>query len=133
MDPTLRQDILDGLARWNQNNKQTTQENRSDAAKEQDLLGWDLTLEGAISKKWRVQQAAHWKTYKSRKSSKRWMTEFLKRLMNTAWDMWQHRNRELHEEPDNRATSAQQQSNKTVSTGTGSVYNWGNSHETLTT
>jgi len=27
MDPTLRQDILDGLARWNQNNKQNTREN----------------------------------------------------------------------------------------------------------
>jgi len=71
-------------------------------------------LEGAISKKWRAQQAAHWKTYKSRKSSKHWTTEFLKRLMNTAWDMWQHRNRELHEEPDNRALILEQVLNNKV-------------------
>jgi len=112
-DPILRQDILDGLTRWNQNNKQT-KDNRSEAANEQDLLSWDLALEGAISKKWRVQQANHWKTYRSWKSSKRWTTELIKRLMNTVWDMWQHRNRALHDEPDNRALLLEQAINNKV-------------------
>jgi len=113
-DPILRQDNLDGLTRWNKNDTQITQDYRSKAAKEQDLLGWDLALEGVISKKWRFQQHTHWKTYRSRKSSKWWMTELLKRLMNTAWDMWQHRNRALHDKPDNRALILEQEINNKV-------------------
>ena len=28
--------------------------------------------------------------------------ELLKKLMEIAWDMWQHQNKALHEEPENR-------------------------------
>jgi len=101
-DPILCNDIFEGLTRWNQNGAPNTRENKSEAARKQDTLGWDLALEGAISKKWRIQQAVHWKTYKSQKSSKRWTIELLKRLMNTAWDMWHNQNQVLHEEPDNQ-------------------------------
>jgi len=34
--------------------------------------------------------------------------------MNTAWDMWQHRNQALHEEPDNRALILEQALNNKV-------------------
>jgi len=113
-DPTLRNNIIKGLTRWNQNKDQNTREDRSKAAQEQDILGWDLVLEGAISKKWRIQQEAHWKMYKSWKSSKQWTTELLKWLMNTAWDMWQHRNQALHKEPDNHALILKQEINNKV-------------------
>jgi len=61
--------------------------NQSEAVKEQDVVGCDLALEGCISKKWRQQQEHYWKAYKSRKSSRRWMTELLKKLMGIVWDM----------------------------------------------
>jgi len=59
-------------------------------------------LEGCISNKWWEQQQQHWKAYKSRKSSKQWTTELLKKLMGIAWDMWQHHNKVLHEALDNQ-------------------------------
>jgi len=65
MDPRLHSDIIEGLMRWNQNEAPTTRADKSEVARDQDTLGWDLVLEGAISKKWRTQQEAHWKTYKS--------------------------------------------------------------------
>jgi len=78
-DPTLCHDIIKGLTRWNQNKAPKTREDKLEAAQEQDILGWDLVLEGAISKKWRLQQEVHWKMYKkSWKSSKCWMIKLLK-------------------------------------------------------
>jgi len=59
-------------------------------------------LEGVISQKWQEEQTRYWKTHKSCKSSKQWMTELLKQLIMTAWDMWQHRNQALHEDTNNR-------------------------------
>jgi len=90
------------LTRWNQNTAHATY-TKSKAAQEQDTLGWDLSLEGAVSKQWSFQQEAHWKMYKSRKSSKQWTTKLLKKLMNIVWDMWQQRNQALHNKPENRA------------------------------
>jgi len=69
-DLALHKDIIKGLTRWNQNKELRTMEAKSKAAQEQDILRWDLLLEGAISKQWRIQQDAHWKMYKSQKSSK---------------------------------------------------------------
>jgi len=67
------------------------------ATQEQANLGWHLALEGIISKKWQEEQVAVWKAFKSRKSSKRWTTALIQHLVDTAWDMWHHRNKALHE------------------------------------
>jgi len=63
----------------------------------QDTIGWGAVLEGCISRSWREEQDQFWKAIKSRKSSWRWTTALLTRLMLTAWDMWQHCNKALHE------------------------------------
>jgi len=77
---------------------------QSEAAREQDAVGWDLALEGSVSSQWRHQQVHYWKAYKLRKLSKRcWTMELLEKLIGIAWDMWQHQNKALHEELDNRA------------------------------
>jgi len=71
---------------------------------------------GGNIKKWRIQQEAHWKTYKSQKSSKCWTIELLKQLMNTVWDMWHNWNQALHEEPNNRALILEHEINNKVTT-----------------
>jgi len=68
--------------------------------KEQELQGWDLALEGCISRNWRTQQDMYWKTYKTWKSSGWWTTELLQKLLGIAWDMWQHC-KVLHEDASN--------------------------------
>jgi len=50
MDPGNCQEIINGLNKWHNNDNTTTMEPKSAAAMEQDLLGWDLALEGCISK-----------------------------------------------------------------------------------
>jgi len=113
-DPQLQRDLIIGLTKWDQVAAQEGMETKSLAAQEQDALGWDLLLEGRASKQWRLQQEKHWKMYKSRKSSKWWTTELFKKLMEISWDMWQHRNKALHEEPQNRALILEQDINNQV-------------------
>jgi len=102
-EPGIRQEIIDGLRQWNAAMTTQTTTDQSEAAHEQEAVGWDLALEGCVLCQWRQQQECYWKEYKSGKSSKRWTMELIKKLMGIAWDMWQHQNKALHEEPDNRA------------------------------
>jgi len=74
-----------------------------------------------VSKKWREQQERYWKAYKSHKSSKQWMMELLKKLMGIAWNMWQHRNKALHKEPDNCTLIVEAEVNEQVT----QLYNLG--------
>jgi len=100
--PIIHNEILDGLKWWQTADMSPLSSMTSEAATEQELLGWDLALEGCISRKWRKQQDVYWKIYKTRKSSWQWTTESLKKLMGIAWDMWQHHNEVLHEDAGNR-------------------------------
>jgi len=68
----------------------------------QDQIGWGVVLEGCMVRRWREEQDIYWKAFKSRKSSRKWTTALLTRLMMTAWDMWQHRNKALHETEKNK-------------------------------
>jgi len=49
-EPRNCQEIIHGLNRWYNKENPTTEVPTSAAAMEQDLLGWDLALEGCISK-----------------------------------------------------------------------------------
>jgi len=80
-------------------------------AQEQTILGWELMMEGVISKQWRETQASYWKTYKSRKSSKRWTTALIQKLLQIAWDMWQHQNHAFHQSELNKSTILESNAN----------------------
>jgi len=67
------------------------------AAVEQDSIGWGLALEGYLAWQWQEEHDLYWKTYKTHKSSWKWTTLLITKLMLTAWDMWQHCNAALHE------------------------------------
>jgi len=101
--PQLRQDILDGLRGWHDEQPKCNRAPADPTAGSlQAQLGWGIALEGCLVKRWREEQDVFWKAIKSRKSSKRWTVALITRLIMTAWDMWQHRNKELHESDLNK-------------------------------
>ncbi len=102
-EPEIQQETIEGLRQWHTGMATQPTVDHSEAAKEQAVVGWDLALEGCVLQKWRYKQEAYWKAYTSRKSSKQWTMERIKKLMGIAWDMWQHWNKALHKEPNNRA------------------------------
>ncbi len=101
--PQLRQEILSGLQQWHDEKPDWPKPQvRSSAVIQQDTIGWGVVLEGCLVRRWREEQDIFWKAIKSRKSSRRWTTALLTRLITTAWDMWQHRNKALHESAENK-------------------------------
>jgi hypothetical protein len=63
----------------------------------QDEIGWQSLLEGRPSLGWSEVQNRYYEWLGSRKSGLRWLTALIQKLWDTAWDMWDHRNRVLHE------------------------------------
>jgi len=53
-------------------------------------LGWHTFLEGGLSGLWRQEQDDFWKRVKTRKSSKYWTSELIKKLWGVSWDLWTH-------------------------------------------
>ena len=58
----------------------------------QDSIGWKAFLEGVLDVEWRKFQQTQYDETGSRKTGKRWVVALIRKLWNTAWDMWQHRN-----------------------------------------
>jgi len=103
--PQLRHEILDRLRGWHDEQPRCTStlaSAESTAGSLQAQLGWGLALEGCLVKCWREEQDIFWKAIKSRKSSKRWTVALITWLIMTAWDMWQHCNKALHESDLNK-------------------------------
>ena len=63
------------------------------------LGGWN-TMMGRLSNQLTDWQANHFKHNKSHRSGHRWTVAIIKKLQEVAWDMWEHRNRVLHQQPD---------------------------------
>ena len=61
------------------------------------LLGWEKFVLGRWCPVWRHHRDAHYFNIDSRKSSLRWATALIHKLLLTAWDLWQYRNHRLHE------------------------------------
>ena len=61
----------------------------------QQTIGWDNFLFGRISPEWlRVHSTIV--PSKENYKSKRWVSALIKKLVETAWDMWEHRNGIMH-------------------------------------
>jgi len=56
----------------------------------------------------------YWKAARTRKSCQRWTTKLIKKLLGIAWDMWQHCNEALHEDPENRPQILETEVNQNV-------------------
>jgi hypothetical protein len=68
-----------------------------EAIDQQKSMGWNLMLEGWMAAEWELVQQAYYTFLKSRRTGKRWLISIIKKLWQVAWDLWDHRNKVLHE------------------------------------
>jgi len=68
---------------------------------DQTQVGWDCLLDGWLVQQWCSVQATYWSQIHSQKSCKRWTSELIKKLWNTAWDLWEDWNEALHNSEKN--------------------------------
>jgi len=95
-DPLLRKRLILALNDW-ANVAEPQAPSPTAYETEQAHIGWDRMMDGWISRKWRDHQERIWKSIKSRKSSLRWTAALIQKMWDVSWDMWEHRNKELHE------------------------------------
>ncbi len=119
---SIREQLIHGLRSWTTPNLQATQNSPLEA---QESIGKRYMWDGWLSREWQWQQDQIWKQLKSRKSSRRWTAEIIKKIWNTAWDMWEHRNNILHDSEQNREAILEHNTNKkirqTYASGTGQL------------
>jgi len=106
---SIREQLIHGLRSWTTPNLPTTQNSPLEA---QESIGKRYMWDGWLSREWQWQQDQIWQQLKSRKSSRRWMAEIIKKLWNIAWDMWEHRNNILHNSEQNREAILERDTNK---------------------
>jgi hypothetical protein len=106
-EPALQEAIILNLQQWRQNSSNTNR-NKNSALQQtllqQSEMGWYSFILGRHSKGFESIQHAHYQTIQSKKTGLRWTVALIKKLMGVAWDMWQHRNSVLHDDPDNYHT-----------------------------
>jgi hypothetical protein len=73
----------------------------------QDEVGWQSLLEGRPSLGWSEVQQRYYEWIGSRRSGLRWLTALIQKLWDIAWDMWDNRNRVLHEQEHSVARDLQ--------------------------
>jgi hypothetical protein len=59
-------------------------------------VGWRVFLEGGLLKEWASKQQDYYDWLDKKNTGKRWTTTLIKKLWEISWDMWEHRNGELH-------------------------------------
>lgn len=75
----------------------------------QDGIHWTPFVEGCIAQEWTDIQDQHYKSIGCWRSGRRWTIELIKKLLDVAWDLWEHHNAVLHHK-DNQATKYNMQS-----------------------
>ena len=87
--------ISDGLQAW-YNNETPELDGYSREIQEvmqlQTKIGWQALLEGCPARGWAELQAEAYAGFGSKKSGRRWVAALIKKLAETAWQMWDHRN-----------------------------------------
>ena len=97
--PDLQTAIVTALRQWKRGSPfvlQTDWPFLQRAFDDQSSMGWDSFLEGRLSPYWGDAQAMYYQWIQSRRSAKRWTVELIKKLLEVAWDQWEHRNGVAH-------------------------------------
>ena len=71
-----------------------------EAARQQDLIGWQVALYSLYSTKWEDAQE-EWiqrKNMKWKRSPKKWADKLVEASLEVAWKMWENRNKYLHDD-----------------------------------
>ena len=71
------------------------------AMRQQTEIGWYNFILGRHHLSFEAIQHAHYLENKSKRTGRRWAVALNKKLMEVAWDMWDHRNSILHHTSDN--------------------------------
>ncbi len=101
--PTLTDTILQCLISWYQEeNPQETSATSRYLFDDFHAIGADRLIEGWLPLAWRLEQENYWSHIRTRKSSKRWTSELIKKLWDVVWDLWDQRNEALHQDTSNR-------------------------------
>ena len=71
------------------------------ALHEQDIIGWHAFLEGRLSTKWALTQHQHFLSLSKRNTGLRWTSLLIRKLLDVAWDQWEHRCGQAHRQDTN--------------------------------
>ena len=58
----------------------------------QETIGWSSFIEGRINFLWAEVQLAWYRYLKQRNTGQQWASQLIQKLLNIAWDQWEHRN-----------------------------------------
>jgi hypothetical protein len=109
--PDLAEVMCDRLTSWRNDVEPSTQASSFLGLRAtidaQDRVGWQAMLEGLPVHGWAEVQHRYLVWRKKRRTGKRWLASIIQKLWDVAWDLWDHRNRILHDTDTNLA--AQQQ------------------------
>jgi hypothetical protein len=91
--------IVQGLQGWRNGNDVVfnVRTTSGQAGIQQQELGWRQFFEGRPHKVWRQIQAQHCEQAGIRQSGKQWVSALITKLLEIAWDLWEHRNGILHD------------------------------------
>jgi hypothetical protein len=73
----------------------------------QDAIGWQSLLEGRPALGWSLLQDRYLQKINSRRSGLRWLIALIQKLWDIAWDMWDNRNKVLHDTENSVARALQ--------------------------
>jgi hypothetical protein len=101
MHPAIRRIICERLLPWHSGNPSQAQPEAipflRSVVSTQDALGWQPLLQGGLAFEWQFAQQSYFKSLRSKKSGRRWVSALVRKLWTVAWDQWEHRNSILHE------------------------------------
>ena len=87
--------LVNGLHSWYMDTPFDTgelSEELQEVVQTQSRLGWKTLLEGFPATGWAVLQQAYFDRLGSRRTGRRWLASVVKKLLDLAFQMWQHRN-----------------------------------------
>jgi hypothetical protein len=98
--PALRSAIINRLQAWQQSDPTAAPTYNwpgvDDLIRKQTSVGWRVFLEGGVLQEWASKQQDYYTWLDRKNTGKRWTTTLIKKLWEICWDMWEHRNGELH-------------------------------------
>ena len=99
-EPGVRVAIVENLQAWRTDSPAPV---RTDSTAHalvvaQNHLGWHAAFEGRFAIGWAEAQERHYRATPSKPyhNGRRWLSQVIKKLFEISWDLWTHRNNELH-------------------------------------
>lgn len=96
-EDALREAILDMLKGWQSNPHRYLYSLEFDNIfAKQNQIGWKNFMFGFMAKEWSQAQQSYYESIASRRTGKRWVSALIRKLWDIAWDLWDHRNTQIH-------------------------------------